>query len=305
MMPTEEEVAEAQFVHESDPAKYPTWSIARADSPLLTAIDALILAPEKKAEIYKRMKLKVADVRKRFEQRRLRGEFDDGDNLDLNRFEQIRDIATLEAIAKTLPPAIRGKIVGAFPKVADLKTTKGRENHMVKLLPKIEQAVETFLQKQFRQAIRRTMDKSRPQKNDSRNIRGRIGGLGHAVAKQAVAAMTMEHETAMKQAAAIREEIDTKSADLTFEEFEEMDSKAMALELFADYQNADSARLEQALEFINANYSAGREEWISTLKERKAKREAEIQTLKEVLKAPDFITEAMLSDAAAAADADA
>ena len=277
-----------------------SFAIAKADSPLLTAIDALILSPEKKAEIYKRMKRKVADVRKRFEQRRLRGEFDDGDNLDLNRFEQIRDIATLEAIAKTLPPDIRGKIVGSFPKVADLKTTKGRENHMVNLLPKIEQAVESYLQKQFRQAIRRTMDKSRPQKNDSRNIRGKIGGLGHAVAKQAVAAMTMEHETAMKQAAAIREEIDTKAGDLTFEEFEEMEAKAMALELFADYKNADSARLEKALEFINANYSAGREEWISTLKERKAKREGEIETLKRVLNAPDFITEAMLSEAAAA-----
>jgi hypothetical protein len=43
------------------------------------------------------------------------------------RHEALKDIATLEAIAKTLPPAIRGKLVGSFRQLDNLASIKGRD----------------------------------------------------------------------------------------------------------------------------------------------------------------------------------
>jgi hypothetical protein len=109
----------------------PTFSIARRGDPLLAAINSRITSPEKKADVYKRMKARVADVKRRFDDRRLKGEFDTAaGTIDRSRFEQIRDLATLEAIGKAMPPEIRGKIIGSFRQLADLRTTKGRTDYM-------------------------------------------------------------------------------------------------------------------------------------------------------------------------------
>ncbi len=132
------------FASLRQPVKPQTHSIARADSPLLKAIDALVVAPEKKAEVYQKMAAKVREIRQRFDKKRLTSSLMDLlDEADPDaRHEALRDIATLEVIAKTLPPAIRGKLVGSFRQLDSLKSAKGREDYLIRLLPKIEQALE-------------------------------------------------------------------------------------------------------------------------------------------------------------------
>jgi hypothetical protein len=73
-----------------------------------------------------------------------------------------------------------------------------------------------------------------------------------------------------------------------------MEGKAMALELFSDFEDADSARLEKAMEFLKGVYAESREQWVETLKARKAQKESDIETLRDAIKAPEFITDAML-----------
>lgn len=273
----------------------PTFSIALRTDPLLAAIEARIKSPEKKAEIYRKMRDRVSQVKRRFEDRRLRGEFDnDAGDIDKARFEQIRDIATLEAIGKALPPELRGKIVGSFRKIADLKTTKGRQAYIEKLLPRIERALESSLRRHYRAAIRRQMKQAAFNVAESRTRGGKIGAIGHAVFEEAKAAMKLTDdpqsmiggktaaEKAEELAAKLRETLEG-SPDLTDLQIEELDGRIAAVELFGAYGEADSARLEEALAFLSGTYKEGRKEWLATLAARRDVRLSRVATVEEAM----------------------
>lgn len=257
-----------------------TFSITLRTDPLLAAIEAQIKAPEKKAEIYQKMKARVSAVKRRFEDRRTRGEFDsEAGDIDRARFEQIRDLAILEAIGKAMPPDIRGKIVGSFRKVADLKTSKARAAYMTALIPKIERALEAGLQKHYRAAIRREFDRAAVNLSESRTRGGKIGAVAHAIIEQARQAMTLKPEQADATALKLRDELET-APSLTPERLEELDGKIAALELFQDFENADSARMAEGLQLIHDVRTEGRKEWLAILAERRAMREHRIKTLR-------------------------
>lgn len=273
------------------PAAPQTFSIALRTDPLLAAIEKRVKSPEKKAEVYERMKVRVSEVKRRFESRRLRGEFDtEGGDIDKARFEQIRDLAALEAIAKSMPPDIRGKIVGSFRKIADLKTTRGRTDYMVKLLPKIEQALESSLRRHYRAAIRRQMKQAAFKVAESRTRGGKIGAIGHAVFEEAKAAMKLTDdpesliggktaaEKAEELAARLRNTLEGAPV-LTDEQLEELDARIVAVELFGAYGDADSSRLAEALAFLNGTYKEGRKEWLHTLAARRDVRQARVATV--------------------------
>lgn len=282
-----------------------TLSITLRTDPLLAAIEARIQDPERKAAVYLKMKARVSDVKRRFEERRLRGEFDteDGSAIDRERFEQIRDIATLEAIGKALPPDIRGKIVGSFRKVADLKTPKGRRAYMLKLLPRIESALESSLKRHLRAAIRRQMKQAAFKVADSRTRGGKIGAIGHTVFEQAREAMKLTDDPATRidgksaaekaeaMAATLRDTLEN-APDLTPEQIEELDGRIAAVELFGDYGNADSARLQEALDFLAGKYAEGRKEWLDVLSARRAWRVAQVQTIEDAFGIAGPITDA-------------
>ena len=289
---------------EEDDDWNPTFSIAFRTDPLLAAIEARVNSPEKKAETYKKMKARVADVKRRFEDRRLRGDFDNkAGDIDQKRFEQIRDLATLEAIGKAMPPEIRGKIVGSFRKVADLKTTKGRQKYMLELLPKIENALESMLQRNFRAAIRRQMKQAAFKVGDSRTRGGKIGALGHAVFEEAKAAMKLTDDSAAQiggksaaeKADAKADELRTMlegAPDLTDEQIAELDGRISAVELFGDYSNANSARLEEALGFLAGTYTEGRREWLDVLTARRDMRTARVSIVEAAMGRAGPITDA-------------
>jgi hypothetical protein len=251
-----------------------TYSIARSDSPLLAAIEGMRRAPEAKAEVYAKMAKRVKEVRARFEAKRFKRGFDEAD-FDDARLEQMRDIATLEAIAKALPPALQGKLLRSLRKMNELTTSKGRENYILKLLPKIEGALEQHLQGLYREAIRTTLKKGAVTVSDAKNRGGKIGAAGHAIFDQARAAMTLTAEAAEADGAKLTEEIEG-AGTLSMEQLDELDGKRAALELFYDYENADSARLEQGLELLKNVYSEGRAQWLAVLMERKELRTARV-----------------------------
>lgn len=268
-----------------------TFSIALRTDPLLEAIRKQIKSPEKKAQTWRKAANLVSGVRRRFEDRRLRGEFDSGTgDIDKGRFEQIRDLATLEAIAKALPPEIRGKMVGSFRKVADLKTTKGRTTYMTELLPKIESALESSLKKEYRAAIRKQMKQGALKLSEAKTRGGKIGALGHAVFEEAKAAMKLTDdpstqpggktaaEKADEAATTLRETMEN-TPDLTDDQLAELDGRIRAIELFGAYGDADSRRLEEALGFLQGTYAEGRHEWLSTLAARRDRRTALLETV--------------------------
>lgn len=290
-----------RFNPDSDSILYASPSTAKPLDPILAEIKRLVADPDIKADTYGKMHNMVADVRKRFDMGRLDP---NASKSEKARYIQIRDVAVLEAIAKALPKELRGKLIGSFRRLEELKSAAGRERYLLKMLPKVEQALEKHTVSLLRKDIRKIIDKSKPKPNESRNRRGKIGAIGHAIVDQAIDAMTESADAASKIAADLRDKVELGHVPETervyaFEELEEMEGKAIALELFADYENADSARLAKAKEFLEDVYSTSRAEWLAELKARKQVRESDIAALREAIKAPEFITEQMLKEARA------
>lgn len=291
-----------------DPAPAPggeglgaTLSAVRADSPLLKAIEALGNSPEATARVFVRMREKVGEVRDRMDQTRRTAGFSE-DDLDPERFEKLRDLATLEAIAKALPPPIRGKFIGSFRALEELKTTKGREKYLINLLPKVEQALEAHLVDQFRAAIRREMVRGAVKVAESKTRGGKIGATAHMIFDEAKAAMILEPDAAEAAALKIQQQIEGADA-LTMEQLAELDARQAAIELFHDFQNATSARLEQGLELLKSTYREGRAAWLETLMERRMMRDHRVLLVQRGLgltyldedgiEQPVYITDAM------------
>lgn len=281
-----------------------TFSIALRTDPLLEAIQKQIKSPEKKAQTWRKAVKLTSAVRRRFEDRRLSGEFDsETGDIDKARFEQIRDVATLEAIAKAMPPDIRGKLVGNFRKVADLKTTKGRTKYMTELLPKIEQALESSLKKEYRAAIRKQMKQGALKLSEAKTRGGKIGALGHAVFEEAKAAMKLTDdpstqpdgksaaEKADEAASALRETLES-SPRLTDDQIAELDGRIRAIELFGAYGDADSRRLAEALGFLQGTYAEGREEWLHTLTARRDWRANQVTIVEQAMGREGPVTDA-------------
>ncbi len=226
------------------------------------------------------------------------------------RFEQLQDIATLEAIARSLPAAIRGRLTNAFRKLSEMPTPAERETYLSSLLPKIEQALENHLQKLFRAAIRKELAKGEAKLSEARTRGGKIGAAGHAIFDQAKAAMPLEADAASFRAEVLQQilenggianpsaemkaamdgwttALNTRLAEgetLTEDLIGELDGRIAALELFGDYESADSARLEEALELLQGVYTDGRRQWLETLKARRDLRDARVAKLREGLR---------------------
>jgi len=278
-----------------------TFSAVRASSPLLAAIDSLAKSPEATAKVFVSMRAKVGEVRDRMDQTRRTAGFSE-DDLDPVRFEKLRDLATLEAIAKALPAPIRGKFIGSFRDLEELKTSKGREKYLVNLLPKVEQALESHLVDQFRAAIRREMVRGAVKVAESKTRGGKIGATAHMIFDEAKAAMTLEPDAAEAAALKIQQQIEGADA-LTMDQLAELDTRMAAIELFHDYQNATSTRLEQGLELLKSTYREGRAAWLEVLMERRAIRDRRVHFIQrglgltyldgEGIERPVMITDAM------------
>ncbi len=270
------------FEQSSPAASGESMGITLPTDPLLTAIANRITLPEKRAEVFQKMRERVREVKSRFEASRLSSEFNTDEKFDKVRFEQARDLAVLEAVARSLPPELRGKLTGSFRKVSDLRTTKARGEYIQSLIPKIEAALEKHLATTFRLAIRREMERGAVKVSEARTRGGKIGGAGHAIFEQAKKAMTLTAKEAETLADSITEQIEAGGA-MTMEQLEELDGKRAALELFQDYENADSVRLEEALSLLQGVYAEGRKEWLEVLMGRRMLREDRVAKLREGL----------------------
>lgn len=247
-------------------------AIERTDSPLLAAIEAQAKAPERKAAVYAKMKVKVLEVRARYDKRRWSAPIT-ADEMEHGaaRLEMLRDLATLEAVARSMPPEIRGKLVGSFRKVESLKTAKAREKYLAGLLPRIESALERHLVGLYSAGIRRVLEKGAPKVAESKTRGGKIGAKAHAIFAEAKRAMVLtpaEAEARVEELTARIEGAD----ELTLDELDEADGQRAVVELLHDYENADSARLEQALDLLGDLYKEGRQMWLEVLAGRKQER---------------------------------
>lgn len=267
-----------------------TFAVASAADPISSALDSIRSNPEAFAKFANAAKVAVADVNRRASLRALNS------NLRQRDFDQFRDIAKLEAIARALPGELRGILTSAFRKVAEMRTTEGRERYIASLLPKVEQAIENNLQKTLRKEIKKTLKKGAVKVSDARTRGGKIGGVAHAIFEEAQRAIKITDTpelSALQQADQLADKLrDQMEGNVTDEQLEELDGRVAAIELFADYENADSSRLTDALDLLKGVYAQGRAERLAVLKARKEQRQQRVQTILKGLDREGPITDA-------------
>lgn len=189
-------------------------------------------------------------------------------------------VAYLSAIQKALPAEIQ-KQVGSFQALGQYKTIGSMEKAIEQRLPRIEAAIERYLQKAFRLQVRKEIDKSLAKKDQkTRRAKAKIDALGSHLAEEAVRAMTIDIDKAGEMAEAARAKSEVEEDPVKAEELE---GEALVLDLFADYDNADSTRLAQIVEFLQMNYAEGRKVRLEEMTRRKEEKQERIEAVLEAM----------------------
>lgn len=254
-----------------------TFAVTAQADPISAALDNFKKNPEAFVKFSGAARVALADVARRASVRAINS------NLRQRDFDQFRDMAKLEAIARALPGEIRGILTSEFRRVAEMRTTEGREAYIAKLLPKVEQALEKHTQKVLRKEIKKALKKGAVKVSDAKTRGGKSGGVAHAIFEEAQRAIKLtdnDQQSALQQADEMAEKIrDQMEGKVTDEQLEELDGRVAALELFGDYEAADSARLTEALDLLKGVYAQGRAERLEVLKARKEERQRRVEAV--------------------------
>lgn len=252
-----------------------TYSVA-PQNPLLDALQTRIAqGDETLLPFFEKMQERVRAISEQFQDR------DDGSgDLDLRTA-----LAFLGAMQRVMPRELKG-MVGSARRLADFKTLDQMANELARRLPRIGRALEAYLQKEYRKAIRKTIEKGSPKVSEARTKGGKIGGAGHAIFFEAQAAMPLTPEEGELRAQGYMAQLEG-AQQLTMEQLDEIEGKMEAVTLFADYENAPSARLKAGLALLQDVYSEGRKEWLAELGRRRDLRQGRVELLLEGVGAQD------------------
>lgn len=232
------------------------------------AVERLFAGPKGLVDTGRKLRSKLSKIREKFEANLINAE---GRDKDTRELETLNSLMQLNALRSVMPKEVRDS-VGSPLDLVKLKTAKPRERNVIRRLEKMEKALNKYHQRKLREKIEKAIKKSKFKVSGSRKREGKIGQLGHNVVEhiESVKGQSLQAAEASKaDLTQTFEEIETP----TSEEFERWDSLTLATDLFYDYENATTARLEQALDFVTTNYKEGRKEWLAELERRREERD--------------------------------
>ncbi len=88
-------------------------------------------------------------------------------------------LRTLDAIQRTLPVEVRGKI-GGFVALAELSTPAAMLDEIERRVERIDKELELYLKKEFRSKLKKVFKKAEARKKAGKSDEGKIGPMGHA-----------------------------------------------------------------------------------------------------------------------------
>ena len=236
---------------------------------ILRAVDRLFGNSQNALEVGLKMQDRLDQVRQRYENLKYRKDFK-GEKA--TREDQIFNaLMQINAIASVLPPEVRKKVGSPLP-VVTRKTDKGIEKQLQEKLEKVSTALDFYLQRKLRRKIKDVLKKSEAKVSKTGRKESKIGTFGHRIADYAKSVMEMTLEQAEAETQSLNDKFnDIENPEL--EDYENWDAKTLAVDLLYDFDNATTARLEKAYDFLQLNYKANRKEWLETLQKRKEEKD--------------------------------
>lgn len=179
----------------------------------------------------------------------------------------LASLRTLDAIAAVVAPQI-GHV--NITKVATLKTDAARLKAIKDRVELIDRKLEKALQKDLRGQIETLFEKSKPDMEAGKKVKGKLGAEAHEILTDAQSVSQMDAMATAGEIAKLDSAL--ASGDLTPEQEVTALAKRELYQLVGDMKHADAARLDAALSALTMTRGQGMMEWmLKTIAKREAR----------------------------------
>jgi len=185
---------------------------------------------------------------------------------------QMMALRTLDAILSAFPPEIRAK-VGGFVKLAEHNSDAAREKEITRRLAKLEEVIEEEAKKHYTAKVEKLFKRFAPKKEAGKKATGQLDPDAQELVDAARAAMGYDDTRTRAELAAI----DSMLAEdgLTTEREVQLERQRELVQLFGDFDNAESTRMESAADALEDTATEGWAKWkLKKIMERERRTEA-------------------------------
>jgi hypothetical protein len=177
------------------------------------------------------------------------------------RQDMLDALSTLDAILTPFPAEVRAK-VGGFVSLAKLRTNEAMEAYLKDRVEKLNNAVETYLRKDYAEQIKDLIKKGDAKRASGKKPGGKLGAEGHALFDAVKAAAGMSEEETNKAIMDLSDAIEKARSDNP-DAVPALAEKLQAAVMFGDLNGKTrTARdLANALKWLKENYERERTKW--------------------------------------------
>lgn len=197
------------------------------------------------------------------------------------RARLVRELQTLDALLRVLPPEIRGK-VGGFVKLAQLSTEKARFDEVGRRIEKISGLLETHLQKESVEALDRLIERAKPSGGPGERPGGKITVAGHRVFAEVEKFRGLSEKEVEKERSALDAEIAAQAEKATAGTVDpsltDLLERQQLLDMFGNFEGKSAAEMDKAVQYLDDVYRTGRSAW-RMIEEQRAEDVAKLQKL--------------------------
>lgn len=186
------------------------------------------------------------------------------------RRDMLRWLSALDTILMPFPAEVRGK-VGGFVKLAGLRTNASMETYLKDRVDKLDKVLEEYLRTEYLEAINKTLEKARPDREAGKKSKGKLGADVHRFfdeverVKELTPAQVTAERVALAEAYLGQESEDGGAMILpTEEQMADLWEKEQILDTFGAlgrFDAHDAAHMARALDVLNKVYTEGRNRW--------------------------------------------
>lgn len=200
---------------------------------------------------------------------------------ELRRLKQVQTYAELNAILKSMPADIRGRIPPT-PNLAGMSDEQ-LTDFLVKRITQISSVMEFVQKRSFQEAITELLTRFKPKKSQAGVIKSRIGADAQDVVTRVSAYLKMDGAAVQAESDGIERQL--SQGGLTPEQESALIMRQNELETFGAMKEMSAAELEAALNELKATIQAGRASWGASEEARLADMHAKAEEVKRVLPA--------------------
>jgi hypothetical protein len=188
----------------------------------------------------------------------------------------IQSIGELEAVIKSLPMEIRGKI-GGYREILSKTTDAGRTTVLLKRIEMADKALEKLLKDGYGDQLKKILDRSKPKKDLPGEKPKGIGADIQSIFSVLREAVHWTPEDAQSHIENLQSQIDKR--DMTPEQEAHAQQEMGLIAHISDWKNADSVRRSQAIKALTNAWEKGYSEHMTRVLQKREAAEKRRATL--------------------------